>query len=238
MKIQCSDLTNALQYCNFIDVNLKPNPVKIQSGYIIIFLLVVMQSHTFCQVKSLKYAPGFDFIDGIYISYGEFINNAPSITKYRIVTRKGIINDLNEDYTKIRRIEYLDKQGNLIKLREKNIWGICYEDQIYLYYKYALQRFTIIGAIMHLPVTYISYTSGSLGGGSALKTHTQFIVDFETGNFYHFNLEDLQYLLTKDDLLNTEFQAIDSKKEKKKNMMFFLQKFNNRNPIYFPLNTE
>lgn len=60
-----------------------------------------------------------------------------------------------------------------------------------------------------------------------------FMIDFETGKSYEYNLENLEALLMKDPELYEEFVSMRNKNQKK--MMFvYLRKFNERNPVLLP----
>ena len=60
-----------------------------------------------------------------------------------------------------------------------------------------------------------------------------FMIDFETGKSYEYNLENLEALLMKDPELYEEFISMRNKNQKK--MMFvYLRKFNERNPVLLP----
>jgi hypothetical protein len=70
--------------------------------------------------------------------------------------------------------------------------------------------------------------------GSSSRTDLEmFMIDFETGKSYEYNLENLEALLMKDPELYEEFVSMRNKNQKK--MMFvYLRKFNERNPVLLP----
>jgi hypothetical protein len=60
-----------------------------------------------------------------------------------------------------------------------------------------------------------------------------FMIDFETGKSYEYNIDNLEALLMKDPELYEEFVSMRNKNQKK--MMFvYLRKFNERNPVLLP----
>ena len=60
-----------------------------------------------------------------------------------------------------------------------------------------------------------------------------FMIDFETGNEYEYDLKNLEVLLIKDPELYEEFVSMKSKNQKQ--MMFvYLRKYNEKHPIYLP----
>jgi len=60
-----------------------------------------------------------------------------------------------------------------------------------------------------------------------------FMIDFETGKSYEYNLENLEALLMRDPQLYEEFVSMRNKNQKK--MMFvYLRKFNENHPVFLP----
>jgi hypothetical protein len=63
----------------------------------------------------------------------------------------------------------------------------------------------------------------------------QFIVDFETGKVLDFDMENTELLLMKDAQLHEEYVRLPRKK-KKELMFVYIRKFNEKNPLYLPVN--
>lgn len=60
-----------------------------------------------------------------------------------------------------------------------------------------------------------------------------FMIDFETGQEYEYNLKNLEAILMKDPELYEEFVSLRNKNQKK--MMFvYLRKYNEKHPVYLP----
>ncbi|MFZ0471919.1 MAG: hypothetical protein WAL94_04830 [Bacteroidales bacterium] len=60
-----------------------------------------------------------------------------------------------------------------------------------------------------------------------------FMIDFETGKEYEYDLENLESLLMKDPELYEEFVSMHNKNQKK--MMFvYLRKYNEKHPVFIP----
>ncbi len=94
------------------------------------------------------------------------------------------------------------------------------------------------------PYSYYNPYSGyydpySYGYGSPYRNNTSrtnlemFMIDFETGKEYDYNLENLEALLIKDPELYEEFVSMRNKNQKK--MMFvYLRKYNEKHPVFLP----
>ena len=78
------------------------------------------------------------------------------------------------------------------------------------------------------------YYGGSPYRSNSSRTDLQmFMIDFETGKTYEYNLENLEALLMKDPQLYEEFVSMRNKNQKK--MMFvYLRKFNENHPVFLP----
>ena len=62
----------------------------------------------------------------------------------------------------------------------------------------------------------------------------QYIIDFESGKILEFNVENTELLLMKDNQLYEEYVQLSHKK--KKDLMFvYIRKFNEKNPLYIPV---
>ncbi len=63
----------------------------------------------------------------------------------------------------------------------------------------------------------------------------QYIIDFESGKVMEFDMQNTEMLLMKDSQLYEEY--IQLPRKKRKDMMFvYIRKFNERNPLYIPVN--
>jgi len=63
----------------------------------------------------------------------------------------------------------------------------------------------------------------------------QYIIDFETGKVMEFAIDNVEILLMKDPAIYDEF--IQLSKSKRKELMFvYVRKFNEKNPLYIPVN--
>lgn len=206
-------------------------------------LALISSTFGFSQIEKKEYKFGFDFVDGIYLSYNEFKNNNPGIRQCRVKVKNDFLYD---DFTHEKRISEIQGRnlgGNWITFKEDDIWGICHDNQIYIYIDNAFNEILKIGALMYVEIIFndvdvnVSFSaSGSHVSPGNNNTMTNYLIDFETGDYYLYNLKNFTHLLKKDTELSEEFDAIIGKKQKKYRMLMYLEKFNDRNPIYFPVN--
>lgn len=77
------------------------------------------------------------------------------------------------------------------------------------------------------------YGRSPYGRNTSRTDLEMFMIDFETGKTYEYNLNNLEALLMRDPELYEEFVSMRNKNQKK--MMFvYLRKFNERNPVFLP----
>jgi hypothetical protein len=62
----------------------------------------------------------------------------------------------------------------------------------------------------------------------------QYLIDFENGKILEFDIEDTELLLMKDNALYEEYVQL-SRKKKKQLMFVYIRKFNDKNPLYIPV---
>jgi len=84
---------------------------------------------------------------------------------------------------------------------------------------------------------YGSYYSPYGRNYSTRNEIKQYLIDFETGKMYEFNLESTELLLKADVKLYEEYMNLPRKK--KRDLMFvYIRKFNDENPLFIPVNQQ
>ncbi len=106
-------------------------------------------------------------------------------------------------------------------------YGYGYYDPYYSYYS----PYSYYGNYYSPYGSYYSPYSRNMSR-SEIK---QFIVDFESGKVLDFDLDNTELLLMKDAQLYEEFVQLPRKK-KKELMFVYIRKFNEKNPLYLPVN--
>ena len=65
----------------------------------------------------------------------------------------------------------------------------------------------------------------------------QYIIDFESGKILEFDVDNTELLLMKDNELYEQYVQLSNKK--KKDLMFvYIRKFNEKNPLYIPVEKQ
>jgi hypothetical protein len=82
---------------------------------------------------------------------------------------------------------------------------------------------------------YGSYYSPYRQSSMARNEMKQYLIDFESGKILEFDMKNTELLLMKDNQLYEEYVQL-SRKKKKDLMFVYIRKFNEKNPLYLPVN--
>ncbi|MBN1131636.1 MAG: hypothetical protein JXR52_05010 [Bacteroidales bacterium] len=205
-------------------------------------------------IRMVKYNPDFEFNDGIYANFNMVKANNP-IPFARIVTDVDLFDpDFYEKVTSNNEIIYYDNNGVKQILKTRNIWGYGRNGVLYINIGETFHRISYLGNISHFvasittynpnyydpygyypyyynPYYYNRYMTPRSGySNTELK---QYLMDFETGEVYEYDIESVEILLMKDPELYNEYVSL---RRKKKNQLKFvyIRKFNEKHPIYLP----
>jgi len=233
------------------------NEIMIKRDYILasVFLIFSFLSSALSQADSNRmvlYTPEFEFIEGIYLNFEQVRNNTP-ILKSRLITDIDYYNkDFFEQVLDNKFIYFFDQVGIRQQVRTSDIWGFSHNGVLYISMEDGFYRITIVGKICHFvatvttydtryydpyyynPYYYNYYRYGGYPTTYSSNELRQYILDFDTGEVYNYNRENLEILLMKDPELHDEYSQLRRKKQKQLKFLY-LRKFNERNPLYIPV---
>ena len=194
------------------------------------------------QTKAVQYTRDFEFKEGIYLSMADFKNNDPiPIARIVFSSNKGDKDFLKHVMDKPT-FTYKDTAGKEFEVKTDKAWGYCSNRSVYINHGTDFNRVNMIGSICHFVATVAMRVgvSDPFYGGDPYNNppqytyvSSQYIIDFETGKVMDFNVDNMEILLKKDEVLHKEFTAL--KKRKKRDSIFlYLRKYNEKHPVYFP----
>jgi len=212
----------------------------------------------------VKYTPEFKFNDGIYINFDQVKLNTP-IPKAKLLTsidyndREFFKKILEGD-----KIYFYDNIGVRQEIAKNSLWGYSRNGVLYVEIQGNFNRITFVGNICHFvadittyesrynspygyydpynsPYGYSNYYSPYSPYYSPYRQPSmsrnelkQYLIDFESGKVLEFDVENTKLLLMKDSQLYEEYVQL-SRKRKKELMFVYIRKFNEKNPLYLPV---
>lgn len=207
---------------------------------VLLVATIFLSSNLFSQCDSIKYSWDFEFVDGIYTSFEEFKENKPLIKEEAIVMDNPEIKFQVSSFAEDGKINYYDSTGNTQKLKRSEVWGFCSNNTIYVLYNYEYYRIVRIGSIiLFAESTSLIVTTNRISPISQFNkpiNYIQYMIDHRTGKVMRYNIKNFVSLLKQDKELYDEFISIQSKQEKKTQMFIYLNRFNEKKPIYFSIN--
>jgi len=209
----------------------------------------------FCQVLILFFKPfgsfsqeyiqyhfDFKFNEGVYMSYDEFKQNNPSISSYKIIYKDPLINTHIADNSTIKRIIIWNDAGSKIELKPSEVWGVSRKSRVYIIHDRKFCKLLQIGLMTYFEWSYkqsnydLYYYRGIPSGRKVIKQ--KMLLNYLTGEVSHLKLLKFTPILKFDDELYQEFESHNDVMNKNAIMISYLLRFNDRNPIYFPVNSE
>ncbi|MEW6469585.1 MAG: hypothetical protein AB1458_11705 [Bacteroidota bacterium] len=188
---------------------------------------------------SIVYSKDFEFAEGLYLSFSDFRNNHP-VPKASIVSLydKSAIDFFKKELQKTQ-IAFIDTSGKQITVYTHKLWGYSSSGNVYINYGVDFYKIQVIGSLCH----FTAFVQIVLGGDPTLQNPydmrdgyqmEQFMMDMETGKIAVFNYTNMQGFLKRDEELYKDYSAL-SKKKKKESAFIYLNKYNQRHPLYFPI---
>ena len=183
-----------------------------------------------------RYSPGFKFKDGVYMTFDDFKENCPSITKDELYDEFGqSLIDIQSD------IEwYTLENDSLIAVARDTIWGFSNRGKIFLRNQDFFDRLVVIGTLSHIihREEFIDYNNAMYNGFTYApvrrEVQTEFFLDMRSGIKLEFTAENLSDYISDDPILHGSFEQL-SRKKKKESMFRYLHTYNQKHPVYFPI---
>lgn len=214
----------------------------------------------------VKYTPDFKFKDGLYLNFDQIKANNP-IPKAKLLTsadyndREFFNKIFASDH-----IYYYDEMGIRQEIKKSDVWGFARNGVLYVQIQGNFNRITFVGKICHFVADittydsrynyspygyydpfyspysfgsyypYGSYYSPYRPASTSRNELKQYIIDFESGKVLEFNIQNVELLIMKDPSIYDEYVRLSHKK-KKALMFVYIRKFNEKNPLYLPVNS-
>lgn len=192
------------------------------------------------QNDSLVYGPGFGFHEGLYLSFDQFRANRPVPVSRIISEYDSTALDYLRKIVSTKTIRFINDAGAEEEISPGKLWGFSENNSVYIRFNGDFNKVVVIGSLCHFTAMYTTYMSTgptTMGGpstGTPVQSLQQYMLDMRTGQVSDFVLPNVETLLQRDPALYKEFMEI-KKRKRKKLVFFYLRKYNERNPLYFPV---
>ena len=213
----------------------------------------------------VKYTPDFRFNDGIYLNFDQVKMNKPIPKAKLLTSVDYNDREFFKKLFELDKIYFYDNMGIRQEIEKNSIWGYARNGMLNIQVQENFNRITFVGSICHFvadittydsryysspygyydpyysPYGYRSYYSPYSPYYSPYRQPNtsrtelrQYIIEFESGKVLEFDVQNTGLLLMKDPELHEEYVKLS--RRKKKDLMFvYLRKFNERNPLFIPV---
>jgi len=214
----------------------------------IFILFICFNIYVSAQINSdsLKYDFSFQFKDGFYLNFEQLKNNKPIDFQQILNFMETYIESEYFDTVKI--LKFYDEFGILKEINKTQIFGYCIYGKPYIYYADKFNLIPAIGSISYFVTTVLvtRFYNGGIGFAGGFYDYypsqyykepelRQFLLDFKTGKIYDYNTKSVENILNYDNELFEKYKKL-SKRKKEKQKFDFIQKFNEKYPLYLFLN--
>jgi hypothetical protein len=213
----------------------------------------------------VKYTPEFRFTDGIYLNFEQVKMNSPIPKAKLLTSVDYNDREFFKKIFEMDKIYFYDNMGIRQEVAKNSIWGYARNGVIYVQIQEGFNRITFVGSICHFVADittndsryynspygyydpyyspygysnyynpYSPYYSPYRQSNMSRNEIKQYLIDFESGKVLEFDVENTELLLMKDNQLYEEYVQL-SRKKKKELMFVYIRKFNEKNPLYIPV---
>lgn len=213
----------------------------------------------------VRYTPDFRFNDGIYLNVEQVKMNNPIPKAKLLTSVDYNDREFFKKILEMDKIYFYDNIGVRQEIEKNSIWGYARNGMLNIQIQGNFNRITFVGSICHFVADittydnrnynspygyydpyyspygygnyyspYNSYYSPRRQSNMSRTELKQYLIDFESGKILEFDVENTELLLMKDNQLYEEYVQL-SRKKKKDLMFVYIRKFNDKNPLYIPV---
>jgi hypothetical protein len=205
----------------------------------------VLLLYSFLQINflfakdSVAYSREYEFKEGLFLTVEHFKKNDPILKSSIISSYPKSQVDFMKQITEQKYITYKAADGSEQKIETMSFWGYCQNRSLYINFNNEFYRINQIGTLCHFTAvvsTPMSYNDPmNTYGINSNDEMRQFLFDTRTNEAIDFNSKNMEILLKDDPELLAEFSKL--KKRKKVDSIFiFFRRYNEKHPLYLPLN--
>jgi len=201
----------------------------------------------------VRYSPGYEFRDGIYMNPGMVMANRP-IPPARIVSDKDDFD--NQFYNELLTAEYIvvnNDRGVRELIKPGQLWGYAHKGVLYIQIGHSFQRLMLEGNLSRFIASATTYEKRNPNPkdsslytsayyyrarmrprySNPTRNRVVYLLDLETNTMNNYTADDLEKILLRDTELLLEYSAL-KRSQRKKRQLEFIQRYNDRHPLYLP----
>jgi len=214
----------------------------------VIFLSMIYSALIFQGQTKIIYTPAYQFKDGIYLQFSQFLSNNPLPKEQLIPYNKNNIfflrNSLKKDT-----LSFWGTTGTIQKIPTKEVWGYAENNYCYIFYNGQFNRILTIGTIgffvSNVTVKRTYFNDYSMmdyndpfyypGGNRTVESKEirQYLIDFTTGQVFPMDYHYFEQLISVDENIFNEYSNLP-KRKKRKMLFIYLRRFNEQHPLMLP----
>jgi len=218
--------------------------------------------------ETVKYTPDFRFHDGIFLNFEQVKQNNPVPKARLLTSTDYNDKEFFKKLLESDKIYFYDGMGVRQEVKVSDLWGYARNGVLYIQVQNNFNRITFVGSICHFvadvttydsryyspyggyydPYYYSPYSYGSYypygsyyspysRSNMARSEIKQYLINFEEGDIVDFDQKNTEMLIMKDSELYEEYVRLP-RKERKNLMFVYIRKYNERNPLYIPVNKK
>lgn len=173
--------------------------------------------------------------DGVYLSFDELRENAPSLKRPRLFRSMYDTNFTILQWSRSPSLYYMNKDNQKVSLKRESIVMIAENNTAYIQQNGVFHKASLFGPVIVFTEIYPKINEPMAVVVTEVKASSRDrILDTENEMVMDYTLENFQQILKRDVELNNQFNAIKSIKQKRKMAYSFIEKYNARNPFRKP----
>lgn len=182
---------------------------------------------------SLPQAFSFVLKDGIYFSFEDVKQNQPNLEKKNLFKSYYDTVFTIYQWAHTANLYYIDDSGAKVSLSRDSIWGFSEGGTQYFMRGGYFHKISLFGSISVFTEFYSTIRDPMAVVITDKKgISTDRIIDMEEQLVINYDVDNVAFVLSRDAELFSQFNALTSKKQKKKRLYSFIEKYNERNPLF------
>ncbi len=173
--------------------------------------------------------------DGVYLSFDELRENAPSVKRPQLFRSMYDTVFTILQWSRTPSLYYLDKDNQKVSINRQTIVMLAENGTAYIQQNGVFHKATLFGPVIVFTEIYPKVNEPMAVVVTEVKAASRDrMLDTENETVMDYTLENFQKILKRDEELYNEFNAIKSIKQKRKMVYRYIEKYNSRNPFRKP----